>query len=585
MGILNLNQKKKFELLVIVLGVGIVLFYGSKIPSLHTVWELGDEAGYLWNAAYFTGTDWNSFASVYAYYGYGYSVILTPLFWMAKNGIQIVKGAYIINIVCVLGMYFIIIKLLKNIGNKLYNLIPFIAFLTCIMPYVASNTLKVLCETFLTFWYSLLVLLLYLYLKKGKTIYAVLLGISGVFIFFIHTRAIVVTGMLGMTLFFAAVKKRGLYLRNFLIFSSVAVIAFFLLYGIKVDIINFKYGIKGAEEVTTARNGNMVTTNYIFERLYWFWSEPQNVISVFCAKIFYSVIATGVILLPGLLCIGKQVWKKCIKEKFLGKTPEEFAGLVIKGFIVVTFVLMVAACAMNGTGNDIRYAFYGRYYEFTIPILFSFCMYLFLAEEKSISRKELFLCALFVILIGVGTWKWFVSYLDRQTISVDTMRISAITKAITVSEDIDGVMGYLIMTSVAMLVIYFFIAKKKYGKGLTICFACVYLWSNTSLCIERVQEVHKESLGDTEVAEYILENMDTQKIYMLDDNSYKYPYFYSRMQVLLKDKRLYVITPSDYEQIEDGSYIVAYVNTELKNTILLKADFLKSGSVFILYQK
>ncbi|MBD5536387.1 MAG: hypothetical protein HDQ99_12160 [Lachnospiraceae bacterium] len=585
MNILNSKEEKKFKLLVIILGIGLVSLYGSQIHSLHTVWELGDEAGYLWNAAYFVGTDWSSFASVYAYYGYGYSVILTPLFWITKNGVQIIRGAYIINIICVLGMYFIIIKLLKNIGNRLYNIIPFIAFLTCIIPYVASNTLKVLCETFLTFWYSLLVLLLYLYLKKGKTIYAVLLGISGAFIFFIHTRAIVVTGMLGMTLFLTAVKKRGLYLKNFLIFLSVAVIAFLLLYGIKVDITNFKYGIKGTEEVATAQNGNMVTTNYIFERLRWLWNDPINVIAVFFAKIFYSVIATSLFLIPGFICMGKQLWIKILKEKYVDKEQEEFAGLIVKSFIMVTFVLMVTACAVNGTGNDIRYAFYGRYYEFTIPVLFSFCMYFFFDEKDHISKKEMFLCVLFVILIGVGVWQWFISYLSYQSISVDTMRISAITKAVTVSEDIDGVMGYLIMTSVAMFIIYIFIAKKKYGKGIIICFTCVYLWSNTSLCIERIQTVHKESLGDTELAEYILENMDTQKIYMLDDRSYKYPYFYSRMQVLLKDKRLYVITPSDYEQIEDGSYIVAYVNTELKNTILLKADFLKSGSVFVLYQK
>lgn len=585
MKILNLKAEKKFALMVIVLGVGIILLYGSKIFSLHTVWELGDEAGYLWNAAYFTGTDWSSFASVYAYSGYGYSVILIPLFWIARNGVQLIRGAYIINIMCVIGMYFIIIKLLKDISNKLCMLIPFIAFLACIIPYVASNVLKVLCETFLTFWYSFLVLLLYLSIKKDKAIYAVLLGISGAFIFFVHTRAVVVTGMLVITFFLVAIRKREKYIKNFLLFLFFTVAMFIFLYGIKTDIRHFRYGMKSTVEATAVQNGNMITTNYIFERLRWLWDGPTDVIAVFGAKIFYSILATALILMPGLLCIGKLLWKKFIKEKRVEKGREEFAGLVIKGFIIITFILMVAACAMSGTGNDIRYAFYGRYYEFTIPVLFSFCLYFFLETREDISKTEMFLCMVFVIFIGMGTWKWFVKYLGNQTISVDTMRISAITKAITVSEDINGVMGYLVMTSGVILVLYTFLLKKKYGKELVIGLTCIYLWSNTSLCIEQIQEVHKNSLDDTEVAEYILENIDSQKIYMIDDNSYRYPYFYSRMQILLKDKKIYVIAPDNYEQIESGSYIIAYANTELKNTILTENDFLKAGSVFVLYQK
>ena len=134
MKILNLKAEKKFALMVIVLGVGIILLYGSKIFSLHTVWELGDEAGYLWNAAYFTGTDWSSFASVYAYSGYGYSVILIPLFWIARNGIQLIRGAYIINIMyantiyCISGLYNTIcsIKCIKGFMRNIPDILVFL---------------------------------------------------------------------------------------------------------------------------------------------------------------------------------------------------------------------------------------------------------------------------------------------------------------------------------------------------------------------------------------------------------------------------------------------------------------------------
>lgn len=572
------NSIKFQKIFVLVLGIGIAYFYGRNVPSLHTVWELGDEAGYLWNAAYFTGTDWRSFAAVYSYYGYGYSVILTPLFWISSNGIQLIQGAYIINIICVLGMYFIIIKLLMEMENKRVSVfIPIAAFCACMTPYIASNTLKVFCEVFLSFWYCLILLLLYYLLKEQKMKYAILLGISNAFIFFIHTRAIIVIGALILILFLGSIREKREYVKLFIVFLFVTSVVFIPLYIIKQNIIDYKSIFKQLE-VATAKDPNIINSDFILERMKWF--NPSNYFACFLLKILYSVYSTGAIILPGFVCMAKQICVTFKKRKDMKRT--DYAASIVKLYLMVTFVLMLIVCTMNGTGNNLRYAIYGRYYEYVLPVLLSFCFYFFIAGK--LKEREIFMCVLLLVFIGIWACNWCTSYLTDQTILVDTNRSAAIAKATTIENDLRGVLWYILLSSVATLSCYAVIYKSKYGRWVIISLVVLILWGNTYICIDKIREIQDNQKGDTEIAEYLLENRDLNRIYMIDDNSYVYPYFYSRMQILLKDIPLDVINPSDRGVIENGAYILTYSATKLKESFPSDYKLIMNGRVFSLYQ-
>ena len=58
--------------------IGFIL--GKNIPNATTVWELGDEAGYLSNAVYFLGKNWDDVRAEMPYFAYGYSVFLIPIY-------------------------------------------------------------------------------------------------------------------------------------------------------------------------------------------------------------------------------------------------------------------------------------------------------------------------------------------------------------------------------------------------------------------------------------------------------------------------------------------------------------------------
>ena len=187
------NNIKKQYIIVFMLGVVLSIIYGSKINNVNTVWELGDEAGYLCNVAYMAGTDWSDVASVLPYFGYGYSIILIPIFLVSRTGIELIHGAIFINVICVMITYmlevYVFSKLLKNTN---IGMVSFFGFISVLIPYMTTNTFKVLCEVFLTMWVWIIASLLVLTYKMRKWWTYVILGVATAYIFFIHTRAIII---------------------------------------------------------------------------------------------------------------------------------------------------------------------------------------------------------------------------------------------------------------------------------------------------------------------------------------------------------------------------------------------------------
>ena len=117
----ELLSSKWFTWFILVGGaMALIYYYGKRIPYINGVWELVDEYGYLVNAAYMSGTEWEYMTN--SYYGYGYSILLIPLFWLCNTGIEIIRGAIWINVICVVALFFVqyllLSKLVKDINKN-----------------------------------------------------------------------------------------------------------------------------------------------------------------------------------------------------------------------------------------------------------------------------------------------------------------------------------------------------------------------------------------------------------------------------------------------------------------------------------
>lgn len=79
--------KKQYKLLLFfICSIIIFIFRIWYIRESNVLAIRNDEYGYWTHAALFTGHDWSDvFAGHMNWYSYGYSLILTPLFWISHN--------------------------------------------------------------------------------------------------------------------------------------------------------------------------------------------------------------------------------------------------------------------------------------------------------------------------------------------------------------------------------------------------------------------------------------------------------------------------------------------------------------------
>lgn len=377
--------------------------------------------------------------------------------------------------------------------------------------------------------------------------------------------------------FFSVLWKKKKYLKYFLMCFFIMGIVFLLLYSVKSEIIIYKNILKQAEEITE-KEANLITAKYFFDRLNWF--DPVNYSACFITKIIYVIYATGTVLLPGSICMIKQIYSVLEESE---NTLEDCAASIIKVLILLAFAVMIAACTFNGMGNDLRYAVYGRYYEFMLPPIFCFSLYSFISDPMRISRREIAVCIVVTLVMGMGTRVWCTSYLKDQSMFIDTNRIAAISKPISLSENMGEMLNYVTLSCGILLFCCMAFYKRRYGEWLVILLTGIAIWGNTKACIDKIQEVQNNQAGDKEIAEYILSHREDENVYMIDDNSYKYIFFYSKLQILLKDIPLHVIKPEENKNIVDNSYVLTYVSTKLKDSFLAEYEPLKSGSIFLLY--
>lgn len=585
MGTDRINTSKNQIMVLLLCGLMLLWIYGRNIAKINTVWELGDEASYLWNTAYFLQMNWDEVGAAYPYSGYGYSLILIPVFLLCKSGVSLIRGACIVNIVCLFLMYILHISILRKVSkNSNSILLPMFAFISCCTPYLASNVYKVLAEVFLSFWYSLIILIfLYAVSTKKKALYF-LLGSCSAFMLMIHTRAVMV--FISLCLFFLLLSiKKGKEKIYYFIFFLIGFIGLvFILYLIKYNIVQQRAFLNKLIFDNHSNEGNLLTLTYILNRLkdLFVINNIANYMACFLGKVLYVIWATAA-LIPFYFIKIVQKILSFFKTEEAFKDNDEYTVFVVELFVMINLLVTLVACTVNGPGSDVRYTFYGRYYEYVLPILICMSINHFVREKLSLKMTLVFMIVYSVM--GVFVLDRQLHYLQNQEFWIDTNRLSALTKLITKCETLPQLIYSIILFCILLMGVYVVISFDSYSRLLVVPLVGIILWMNSSLCIEEIISINEKSLGDTEIAEYILEKDDENAVYMVDDNSYKYPYYYSRMQILLKDIHLQVITQDDMDAVKDESYVVVYTSTDLKDTILKEYNFLKEGHAFLLYQK
>lgn len=470
---------RKFTWLLLGIGAFVIFnYYFEKIPQVYIVWELMDEFGYLADAAYLSGDAWPYITDFY--YGFGYSLLLVPLFWIFDTGIEIIRGAIVINAINVVALFLVQYILMSKICKELNrNLIVVCSFALSFYPYIVASGLKVVCEVTLTLVVWLCGLLLYQALDKGKWYYYVLLVVCTAYMFFVHSRTFVFAGVMVMTIGVMLLFKQ-IHWKQLFMMAVTAIVVLIIGFSVKSQVIDNVYTetiaekaekivaasvekytgacrttsalesteeslerveavseVESTETLTeeileekpkeniednkTSTVKNVFTLSYVIKRIMNVFSNFSVwYIYGFACRNFYLFVGTLGMFHIGVFVALKDTFTEWKAQKKIGATN------AVKFLLAMAAIMAVLAIVVHSPYSFElpAYNFYGRYYEYAVgPMIFLGLDYC-LRKKISFSGKVVWL-----VLFLASYWFTmdFANYLEVQDLNFDSFRLAAIS--------------------------------------------------------------------------------------------------------------------------------------------------------------
>lgn len=342
-----------------------------KVPYLHT-----DEYGYWGSAAYFAGYDWANITSTNGYFSYGYGFLLALLFKITNNSILRFKLALVINLFCIIVMYFVLNKIMDNIYEEKINKI-----LKKIICLVASMYCSVVCylgitipECLLTCLFAINVLLIITYLKDGALRYELFLIFLSTYLYILHQRTIIILMlncviMLGKNILSSKERKNKLF---HCLIICVGVICLF--YGcecikkiVQENVWLINRNASTSVEVANDYSGIAIKIKYFFSR------EGISSFLFNClGRVYNMVVGTWGLVIPIIICLIKIIINK-------DKRTEIW---ILSVYIFIIFMLSISVSSLFMIGSTTStYLLYGRYTDYILPVMILFIPFVFLERN------------------------------------------------------------------------------------------------------------------------------------------------------------------------------------------------------------
>ena len=596
------------------LGVGtlfIIAYYLSKVPQIYVVWELVDEYGYLANAAFLSGNAWPFITHMY--YGYGYSLWLVPLFWICKSGVEVIRGAIIINALCIVTLFWVQYVLMSKVCKNLNkNLVVIGSFVLCFYPYIVACGLKVLCETLLVLMIWVCGLLLYYAIDTGKWYYYVLLAISMVYTFFVHTRALVFCGALVLVIGIMFLAKK-IKFRQLVAFALPAIAVLLLGFMVKNQVISGVYTytapsnvenvvveneeqyVESSEstivptsesvvsepasevvvEEQTKKVGNTLSIEYIFNRILdVFRNFSIWYVYAFACRNFYLFVGTA-----GLFHVGIFVALKAVisEVKSCKKISAENG---IKLLYTVGAVLMLIAVVIQSPGNPNApaYNFYGRYYEYLIgPVVF------FGLDYCIRERMKLLGVIAWLVVFGISYWITMetANHLHVQELNLDSARMAALS-FFGLKQYYRAVVKFAAIVTLLVLSSNIVLNNMKRFRCLLPIVLLLVFAVNNIVIQKEIMSLQRENKEDYEMVTYIQENYNGDEVHFLN-SGFSYPVAYAGIQPLLGKTRLTVLEGEETQQLEAGDVFICFHNNPYLEQIELPMSMIYETTYYGAY--
>lgn len=335
----------------------------SNVPAIRN-----DEYGYWSHAALFTGHDWSDVLSGHmSWYSYGYSLILTPLFWLTHDLHLMYKGAIVLNGVFGILTFYLCVRCSEILFPKTgRRLLLTVSFMVCMYSSYITQGPVAWSETFL---YLLVWLLLYLFLRfeqRPCASLALLLSVCMGACYITHNRTIgIVAAYILTVLFLRLTDAIGWKLFAALLLPLLAIL--FINVDIKAYLCIMEgFGLK-------PKNGMGAQKGHLLSLL-----TPQglwNLIRALDGQLWSLTTSTFGLLYWGLVHCAVR-----ILHALRAKRPEKhttfylFTLLACIGTFLISAISLIDPASITNLASDtdLTYFIYTRYDECIIGILLLF---------------------------------------------------------------------------------------------------------------------------------------------------------------------------------------------------------------------
>lgn len=560
----KISDEKKWYICYIIIIILVLLY------NIHILKDpyFTDEIGYWAAGALFSGHDWSGVISYLPYYGYGYGIFLA-LFFGLHDSVKMFHGAVLLNIVFVIGIFFnnnFILKILFiNMSSQKRTMIAFASSMYASNIVYAHMTL---CEVCLTFFFSLMVLVVCRICQKVNIKGIMGLSILLAFLTAIHLRALVLVIAALILFVFMSVSKRW-NIKYLICFGLCLISLMAAVFFIKNYIINNLYTNQETLSYISYNDNIPVQLSRLqgIFQLKWWMGFFKSVIE----KVFYLSLSSYFVFDFAIFYIILFLLNIKIKTEFESYNYPIYFFLFVAALGIIFFDGLVA-------GNvRIDQLLYGRYMENIMPVFLSIGL-AYLSDIRTNIAKILFLF-MAVSLLASSICHTHMANIglvgEEAEAKVQPLQITGLAGLPGIKQ-VDKYIGftlYAVLIIIALSVILYFLRRKNWkifilslslfwivgGYKALDNFAYNFNYTQNNKELTRIQDF----IEIKETADQI-ENMWTDKVYYLLEDGMKNSSYYQMysLQYDLVDIPLIVVLNNNIDaKLEKGILVVHHSNS------------------------
>lgn len=605
-------HRYKYQLIIFWAIVVVKTIFNLSLSTLVQVTG-ADEFGTIAGASYFAGLDWSNVVSHISYYGFGYSVLMAPIFLITDNPVVIFQCMIGLNTFCLAVTGIIAFNIMNDIfkiENKAFSVIT--AFASALYFGAAMNANAVYNESMITLlgWIVIYILLKMQQRKdeeKSTLALTFVLAFVLVYSLLVHTRGLYLCGAAVIFILTYLVMKRKL-LANPIVLVAIGVPGY----------LATKKLIVYVQKALWMSGGNQSDLNNSVESLGGYFGNVTYLftkngllgfIRTIYGQIFGMITVSGglfAIVIALILCGTCAVIYCFFKKKDTGIDSKLITmGMFIFSFLGATIGLTAlgisdVTSALVAKGECSKWYLYVRYWGMIGGIMTLFGL---VAAYKLAQRKAKVIATTIVgtlVVTGLFMWKLSGGFATAKCI-ISSVYLNYASMGFIGKEDYMTRKVFAVMAVFAIVCLVILLAcmwKKKYVvMAVLVCALSLYNYAYTTIVIDKdssdefynefsdiSSEIEKLGIDTGSEIHINVGHTKTYEDKFLDKKArmgwaYDAQFWLNRYKVIMEYPDMsepgVVVTNQDVDEYKKAGYEVVYEKNDSKlfdGIVILKKD-------------